>query len=179
MESSEKLQHVLDDGSVFDLYNACFADPPYEEFYSEEKIRSLFLSYWEKGLLLFCFEREKKEIIGFAAAVPLKYETEISELSKSYGYDPFNDWYSADLGIKKGFRRKGIATQMVKSLIQYIPSKRLIMRTQENNVASQACHMKLGFRIIEGMEQDVSIERISGDVKVDKRIFLSYDKPDR
>lgn len=174
----EEIQKLLKDNSIAVLYKTCFNEPPYEEDCDDEEICSLFLDYIKKGILLFCFEKEKDEIIGFAAAVPLKYNVEIAKLAKSYGYDPCRDWYHADLGTAKKFRRRGIAETLVKYLIQLIPANRIIMRTQENNFASRICHQRLGFQIIEGMNQNVFIRRVSGNVTEDRRIFLSYIKCD-
>lgn len=176
VDTFESLYHFLDDGSVVSLYKVCFGEPPYEEICCEEEIRSLFLEYFKKGILIFCYEQENNKVIGFAASVPLKYEIEVSMLAKDYGYDPLRDWYHADLGIAKAFRRKGIGAKLVEYLIHYTPSNRIIMRTQENNMASQTCHIKLGFKVIDGMYQYISKTRTSGDMKTDKRIFLSYEK---
>lgn len=179
VDTLERLYHFLDDGSVVSLYKVCFGEPPYEEVCCEKEIRSLFLEYFKRGIIIFCFEQGNNELIGFAASVPLRYEIEVSMLARNYGYDPLRDWYHADLGIAKSFRRKGIAAKLVECLIYYTPSNRIIMRTQENNTASQACHIKLGFKIIDGMCQYISRTRTSGDMKTDKRIFLSYEKKEK
>lgn len=175
-EKKDDLCILLNKGSIYKLYKDCFSEPPYEEVCNEIEINDLFLQYFEKGILVFCFEENKGNTIGFAAATPLKYESEISNLAKNYGYNSSTDWYYADLGVAKEYRGKGIGQQLAKNLIQLIPADRIIMRTQENNTASQNCHKKVGFQIIDGMYQYISRERISGKNKIDKRIFLFYDK---
>lgn len=175
-KKKDDLCELLNKGSVYKLYKDCFGEPPYEEVCNEMEVNALFLQYYEKGILIFCSEENKGNTIGFAAATPLKYELEISDLAKSYGYNASTDWYYADLGVAKEYRGKGIGQHLAKKLIRLIPADRIIMRTQENNIASQNCHKKVGFQTIDGMYQYISRKRISGENRTDKRIFLFYDK---
>lgn len=176
IEKRDFLCMLLAEERIFDLYKDCFSTPPYEEIYDKNEINNLFLDYFEKGILLLCFEQENEEIIGFAAAIPLKFESEISNLAKNYGFDSSKDWYYSDVGVARKYRRNGIAYSLATNLLSLIPANKIIMRTQENNVASQACHMSIGFRKIDGMHQYITKRRISGDIKIDKRIFLFYEK---
>lgn len=176
MKARKELCSLLNKGIIFELYEDCFKDPPYEEVFTREEINSLFLNYLEKGILILCFQEKKENIIGFVAAIPLKHEDEISELAKKYGYNPLTDWYYADLGVAKKFRGNKIGQYLAKEIIQLIPANKIIMRTQEKNMASLACHKEVGFKVIDGMHQSIKKERISGIKEEDKRVFLCFNK---
>lgn len=176
MKEHKNLDLLLNNGIIFKLYEDCFKDPPYEESFTPGEINSLFLDYLEKGILMFCTQENKENIIGFVAAIPLKYETEIASLAKNYGYDPSNDWYYADIGVAKEFRGNKIGRHLAQEIIKLIPANKIIMRTQEKNIASLSCHKEIGFKVIDGMQQSVKKERTSGIKVEDKRIFLYYNK---
>lgn len=176
MKEQKELYSLLNNGLILKLYKDCFKDPPYEEVFNEIEINSIFLKYFEKGILMFCSKDNRENIIGFVAAIPLKYEKEVADLAKNHGYDPSTDWYYADVGVAKEFRGNGIGRYLATELIKLIPANRIIMRTQEKNAASQACHRKVGFEIIDGMYQNIEKDRISGIKEEDKRIFLCYNK---
>ena len=85
-------------------------------------------------------------------------------------------WYFADLGVAHEYRRQKIAQVLVQTLIAETPADTLIMRTSENNIASQRVNQGVGFEIIEGMEQFVDQQRQDGTVQSDRRIFLQKQK---
>lgn len=176
MKEQEELYSLLNKGLILKLYKDCFRDPPYEEDFKEEEINSIFLKYLKEGVLMFCYNDNMENIIGFVAAIPLKYEKEVAGLAQNRGYDPSIDWYYADVGVAKEFRGNGIGKYLATELIKLIPANKIIMRTQEKNTASLACHRKVGFEIIDGMYQIIKRNRISGIKEEDKRIFLCYYK---
>lgn len=176
MKEKEELYSLLDKGLILKLYKDCFKEPPYEEVFDETEINAIFFKYLEKGVLMFCSKDTRENIIGFVAAVPLKYEKEVAELAKNHGYDPSTDWYYADVGVAKEFRKNGIGQNLATQLIKIIPANKIIMRTQEKNAASIACHIDVGFKIVDGMYQNIEKKRTSGIKEADKRIFLCYNK---
>lgn len=176
VSTKEELNSLLNNNSIYKLYKDCFGEPPYEEVFSNTEVSLLFHNYFQKGIIIFCLDAYKKNILGFVAAIPLICEAEIAAIAKDYGFDPATDWYYADAGVARLYRRNGIGKQLAVELIKTIPAKKIIMRTHEKNIASQKCHQKVGFSIIDGMYQDINKERISGNIEVDRRIFLCYDK---
>ena len=176
MKDQEDLYSLLNKKLILKLYKDCFKEPPYEEDFNEAEINSIFLHYLKEGVLMFCYTDNMENIIGFAAAIPLKCEKEVADLAQNHGYDPSIDWYYADVGIAKEFRGNGICKYLATELIKRIPASRIIMRTQEKNAASLGCHRKIGFEIIDGMYQVIKKTRISGIEEEDKRIFLRYNK---
>lgn len=163
---------------VIDLYDEAFCKYPYHEAYDRNEIRELFHLYTQKGILLTCIDAFGK-IVGLTAALPISEAEEGKILQIAQNHNLTNAdayWYHADLAVYSRLFRQGIADAMVKSLMRLIPSRYVIMRTQENNVASKGLHEKLGFELVKGMEQNVQKKRVNGAVEVDKRIFLIYDK---
>ncbi|MDH5533726.1 MAG: GNAT family N-acetyltransferase [Candidatus Pacebacteria bacterium] len=172
VESSEELAQVFSQG-LTELYQEIFADPPYEESFTKEEVQSYFELYFLSGIFLSCEDIESGEVIGFAAAIPLILEDVIAKLAQEYDFNPETDWYFADLGVKKSYRRQKLATQLVSQLIGEISGKQVIMRTSENNIASQRVNQQVGFELVEGMVQDVKQMRQDCSEQTDRRIFLS------
>ena len=161
---------------IFDLYHDCFSKPPYEEQFDAEQVYHTFWQYVSHGILLLGRETESQRCVAFAAALPLKYERDVSLIVSQHGLNIEEYWYAADLGVASNYRRHGFANRIVTHMISEIPVSKIIMRTQEKNFASQQCNMKIGFKPIKDMRQLVQAPRTTGDVRKDNRIFLEYVK---
>lgn len=172
VQSREQLEDAFMRGLV-KLYQDVFADPPYEEFFDPEEVRGFFELYLLSGLLLISETKDTNEVVGFVAAVPLILEQAIANIASEQGFDVDKTWYYADLGVDKKYRRQKIASLLVQKMIGMKPAEALLMRTSENNIASQRVNMQQGFELVEGMEQQVEQLRQDGSVQTDRRIFLS------
>ena len=172
----DKFADIFTRYNIFDLYHECFSKPPYEEQFNVEQVYCVFEQYVSHGILLLGKETKSKKCVAFAAAIPLKYEREVSLIASQYGLNIEEYWYAADLGVANDYRRHGFANKIVINMISKIPVSKIIMRTQENNFASQQCNMKIGFKPIIDMRQTVQAPRTTGDVREDNRIFLEYIK---
>jgi len=174
VKTPEELNEAFASGLV-ELYQEVFADPPYEEKFRLEEVQDIFQLYFMQGVLMLCRE-DAQSVIGFSASVPLVLEQEIATIAQNFGIDPDTVWYFADLGVSKKHRRKKIAQSLVIALLGETPVGTLIMRTSENNIASQRVNQGVGFEIIDGMEQHVEQTRQNGEVQADRRIFLKKQK---
>jgi len=174
VKTPEELNEAFASGLV-ELYQEVFADPPYEEKFRLEEVQDIFQLYFMQGVLMLCRE-DAQSVIGFSASVPLVLEQEIATIAQNFGIDPDTVWYFADLGVSKKHRRKKIAQSLVIALLGETPVGTLIMRTSENNIASQRVNQGVGFEIIDGMEQHVEQTRQKGEVQADRRIFLKKQK---
>lgn len=174
VQTAEELNDAFNRGLI-ELYQAVFADPPYEEKFTPEEVKSFFELYFLQGVLMLARE-SAQNVIGFAASIPLVLEEEIARIAENFGIDPEAVWYFADLGVNHEYRRQKIAQSLVQALIAETPADTLLMRTSENNIASQRVNQGVGFEIIEGMEQLVDQTRQDGTVKADRRIFLQKQK---
>ncbi|MEO8581978.1 MAG: GNAT family N-acetyltransferase [Patescibacteria group bacterium] len=172
--TAEELNEAFNKGLI-ELYQAVFADPPYEEKFTPEEVKDVLQLYFMQGVLMLCRE-DAQSVIGFSASVPLVLEQEIATIAQNFDIDPETVWYFADLGVSKEHRRKKIAQSLVVALLGETPVDTLLMRTSENNIASQRVNQSVGFEIIDGMEQHVQQTRQNGEVESDRRIFLKKQK---
>jgi diaminopimelate epimerase/ribosomal protein S18 acetylase RimI-like enzyme len=167
----EKLRETLSNGNLSFLYQDIFSKPPYFEKFGDKEIEEIFAEYVTDGLLFLT--KNKSEVIGFGAALPIESVPELSKILQDAGRDTTDGWYMADLGVKEEYRRKGIARKLVKSRLDVIPKgSKIFIRTSINNIASQALYRSLGFKLVPNASQEVTDQRIDGSVQTDKRIFL-------
>lgn len=166
----EELNDAFNRGLI-ELYQAVFADPPYEEQFTPEEVKSYFELYFMQGVLVLAQE-STQNVIGFSASIPLVFEEEIARIAQQFEIDPEVVWYFADLGVSREYRRQKIGQSLVKAMLGETPVDTVIMRTSENNIASQRVNQGVGFEIIDGMEQYVEQVRQNGEVQFDRRIFL-------
>lgn len=174
VKTPEQLDEAFNRGLV-ELYQAVFADPPYEEQFEPEEVKSFFEAYYLQGVLMLAQE-DAQNVIGFSAAIPLVLEAEIARIAQNFGIDPEVVWYFADLGVAHEHRRNKIAQELVTALVGETPADTLLMRTSQDNIASQRVNQRVGFQIVDGMEQFVEQARQDGEVRTDRRIFLKKDK---
>jgi len=173
--SSNALRAALSQG-MNELYRTVFAEPPYFESFTPESVQEYFEEYLEKGRVL-TIRASQNKIVGFAACLPLKDVPDVYKAVQG-AVDDQSAWYIAEVGISPSLRKKGLArflTQVEMGDMQEV--RTFIMRTTEENTASQSLHRSLGFRQIEGVSQQVEHERTSDVVSnVDRRIFMKYER---
>lgn len=174
VKTVDELNEAFNRGLI-ELYQAVFAEPPYEEQFALEEVKGFFQLYFMHGVLMLARESTQK-VIGFSASVPLVLEQEIAKIAEKFGIDPESVWYFADLGVNQEYRRQKIAQALVVAMLGETPANTIIMRTSENNSASQRVNQGVGFEIIDGMEQFVDQRRQNGEVQTDRRIFLRKQK---
>lgn len=169
----EELNDAFNKGLI-ELFQAVFADPPYEESFTADEVREAFELYYTEGVLLLSRAADQS-VNGFAASIPLVLEAQIAALAEKFGMSAEDTWYFADLGVAHASRGQGLATALVLGLIGQTPADTMLMRTSEDNVRSLAVNKKVGFVEVDGMEQFVEQQRQDGSVKKDRRIFLRRD----
>lgn len=188
ISQASQLERFIDNGSLFQLYQDIFSQPPYQEQFTLEEVKSIFAEYAEKGILFLAEDRQKGKLIGFGAALPLKYTGDVREVLKD-AIDVENAWYMADLGVDKDYRRLGIAKTLVQERLRLLPKNATaVMRTSEKNKYSRSLYESLGFNLVESYQiadggigfklkwpivQWVEQKRIDGKTIKDPRIFMS------
>lgn len=171
------------------LYQDIFADQPYEEYFSNDDVISMFHSYFESeikdSLVLFAYL--ERELIAFCMAVPMnenRLDFEIIDFNKNISHNcyeyfkrtfnstPENTWYLDDLGVRKDKRRRGVAKRLLKTCLTELNSNNVFLRTSDSNNQAQLLYQNLGFRHINGLYTQVSHKRLDGSVKEDRRIIM-------
>jgi ribosomal protein S18 acetylase RimI-like enzyme len=171
IDTVEKMMDALFDGNLSFLYQNIFSKPPYFEKFSDEEVVEIFTEYVSDGLLFLT--KNKSEVVGFGAALPITSVPELSVILESAGTDTTNGWYMADLGVKEEYRRKGIARKLVKSRLNAMPKiSKVFIRTSVNNIASRALYRSFGFELVPNAFQEVTQQRIDESIQTDKRLFL-------
>lgn len=174
VDSGQQMAELFSKIEFFEIYLECFAQPPYEEYFTAEEVAALFKSYGDKGLIIICMDAELSRCAGFVAAVPVAAETEIAAIARANGLEPADYYFLADVGVGKAYRHRHIFTNMEQELRRKIADKGILSRTQKENIASLKAHKKLGYRIVPGMTQFVTYKHLSGEIRQDERIFLKY-----
>ncbi|MEA5419828.1 GNAT family N-acetyltransferase [Spirulina sp. CCNP1310] len=173
------------------LYQDIFADQPYEEYFSNDDVISMFYSYFESeiknSLVLFAYL--ERELIAFCMAVPFNenwLNFEIIDFSnyknishncyeyfkKNFDSTSENTWYLDDLGVKKDKRRRGVARHLLKTCLVELNSKNVFLRTSDSNNQAQLLYQNLGFHHLDGLYTQVSHKRLDGSFREDRRIIM-------
>jgi ribosomal protein S18 acetylase RimI-like enzyme len=93
--------------AVADLYRKVYSEHPYNDRWTKANVRKKIKDLFNSGKMILALE--KKEIIGF-----IMYQKET--------HDTFQRFFIHDLGVKKNFRGKGIASKLL--LITEINAKK-------------------------------------------------------
>jgi ribosomal protein S18 acetylase RimI-like enzyme len=184
----QELEQAFSYGLI-QAYQSIFAEPPYEEYFSDDRVREMFNAYFshdtENQTVILAYK--ENEVVAFCSAVPFNEKwldfkvtdesTQTSHDCHKYLQTTFelldkNTMYLDDLGVEKGHRRKGLARQIIEACLSISGSKNIFLRTSDNNLASQLLYQKVGFSIIDRLSVLVSQERQDGTIREDRRIIM-------
>ncbi len=147
-----------------------FSGPPYNEKYTEEELEEIFREYQEKGYMYGVYNKE--ECVGMIAL-----ERGVKE-NQPVNFLEEKVMYLADIAVLNNYRRKGLGNQLM--LYGVMQSKalgygKLYMRTLERGSMSYGIALKIGFKQIPNLFQNVEKERVNGQVETMQNIFLELD----
>ena len=147
-----------------------FSGPPYNEKYTEEELEEIFREYQEKGYMYGVYNKE--ECVGMIAL-----ERGVKE-NQPVNFLEEKVMYLADIAVLNNYRRKGLGNQLM--LYGVMQSKalgygKLYMRTLERGSMSYGIALKIGFKQIPNLFQNVEKERVNGQVETMQNIFLEID----
>ena len=147
-----------------------FSGPPYNEKYTEEELEEIFREYKEKGYMYGVYNKE--ECVGMIAL-----ERGVKE-NQPVDFLEEKVMYLADIAVLNNYRRKGLGNQLM--LYGVMQSKalgyeKLYMRTLERGSMSYGIALKIGFKQIPNLFQNVEKERVNGQVETMQNIFLELD----
>ena len=84
----------------------------------------------------------------------------------------------SDVAVDSEFRKRGLGTRLMAYIIATGKKEEfntIYMRTLKEGSMSASIAKKLGFSIIDGVEQDVTTESIYGTTQTKRNIFLQID----
>ncbi len=155
-------------------YTAVFSGFPYfERFFPTEaqQIYDRLLS--TPGNIVLVATVEGK-VAGFAAAIPLVHK--VSVANQLTGLVPLrHTFYLAELGVLPEYRGLSIGRTLVRERIRLIDRdsfSHVVLRVSVNNTPSGEMYKALGFTDM-GVYMDVQSMRTDGQLKSDRRLFLS------
>lgn len=147
-----------------------FGEKPYEEKYTEEDFREIYDEYVSKGKIFGAYVQDK--LVGIIAVTYGAKETQ------PVRFDGKKVLYLSDVAVDSEFRKRGLGTRLMAYVIATGKQEKfnnIYMRTLKEGSMSASIAKKLGFSLIEGVEQDVTTESIYGTSQTKKNIFLQID----
>ena len=167
---SSKIKELNELGDFKRIYRV-FSGPPYNEKYTDEELEEIFREYQEKGYIYGVYK--ESQCVGLIALErgaksnqPIKFENGKKIM------------YLADVAVLEKYRKKGLGNQLM--LYGVMQSKlmgyqKLYMRTLEKGSMSKGIALRLGFKQIPYIYQNVERERTNGRIETVKNIFLEID----
>lgn len=153
-----------------------FEEPPYEEFYTEEELVNEYEKLSELGYVFGYYLDQK--CVGLITFYCSANENGVVNPEHPVHYDnPEKVVYLSDMTVLKECRCKGIGRELMEFALDTCKSagfEKVYMRTlQKEQSMSYRLAVRLGFSVLENVEQSVVQERINSERdKQDMRIFL-------
>ena len=157
------------------LYKEIFSKAPYFEIFTDKEVEEVYkLSLLNLTISLLAIKDNK--IIGFALGIQLsihndkKFKMLISEY---FNLDKV--LYNAELGVLPEYRGLGIGSKLVKKRILFAKNmgyETVCMRTKKEGSMSISLYQKLGFKILEGVEEISTTKKNILLDEIDVRIVL-------
>ena len=148
-----------------------FREYPYNELWPDIEIEEEFKKIKDIGRVIGCYYKEN--CIGIITF----YDIIRNEHPITYGKNN-KVLYFSDIAVLKEFRNNGIATKLLKYMIEFATTNAydiIYMRTmQPDKSMSYSMVVKNGFTVVNGVTEDKKMSRVSGNVESDQRIFLEY-----
>ena len=175
------LYHLSDPGelnglaqSFAEAYCTIFSGAPYFEAHTPEHALARFDSLVTIPDQISIVARRGKDLAGFAITVPLVSQPVVAqELS---GLLPVSHtYYLAELGVLPTHRGAGLGRSLVQERIRRMDTSRyshVVLRVAASRNASYEMYRAMGFDDM-GVTMSVSTQRIDGEVRSDRRLFLS------
>jgi len=128
--------------SVISIYQAVFAEPPWNESWTREEVIEDLRSALRQPQTTRLVAESEKQVLGFTWGYQLP--------SEMFGLLPnltkFS--YMDEMAVRKGIRKRGIGTLLGEAYIENVKNQGLpgvVLRTDQRNDASMALFKRLGF----------------------------------
>jgi histidine racemase len=177
VRTSEELTGLLE-GGLRELYRSVYADPPYNENFSDEDVREIFQSALDvDGFIFVAKSRLDNKPVGFTVSVPLQAEPAVANIVSGI-LNPITTAYFAEDGVAHQWRRQGLSSGMKDLLLSAnfaVGFDKVVLRTSAYNYKQISAVSKAGGTYIPNITQDVVSPRQDGGVSSDKRAFYLFD----
>ena len=161
--------------SFVGAYQTIFAEFPYSErFYPSEAESVLSRVLQTPEHIALMATRGATGVAGFGFALPLASRPVVA--SQMQGLLPIeHTFYLAELGVLREYRNQGLGASLIEHRLSAIDRQKythVVLRTSVSRDGSYALYTRLGFEDI-GVYMEVPSRRTNGQVRTDRRLFLS------
>lgn len=173
----DKITYSQHRQSLISIYKECFAEPPYFEFFSEDKADEILVHSINMENNIFLAMLREDTISGAVIYFPIVCNHAVSSCVEGGYADAI---YCADIFVAKKFQKKGIGRSlMVKAneIALDMGYREIILRTTTVHPSPVLFYKKLGFTET-GFFMDCKSDRlIEGKIypMKDERVFLVKD----
>lgn len=173
VKSISELAIAFENGFI-ELFDGCFNVAPYFLKYPDKELWNIYKNHFKTGFVLFIYDADK--IVGFAGSRPLIDDEYVADDVKTFFPNIEDYWYHSDIGVLKEYRGKGLGKKLIQETIRNTPkSKKILMRTKEDNISSIKFHEKMGFVLLDDVVQVIERKDSFGNDVSDKRIYMLYE----
>lgn len=146
------------------MYMACFAEPPWNEIFTEEEIWAWFvemMSFQRKIVLVY---EINGKAVGSTFNFPVANKIDVLEFLPRE-YSPEETCYLAEMFVDPGLRRQGIAKKLHEERLRIATAMGFVAAIQRTNFNSKMFPliMKTGFKVV-GRQEVLSSKKIGGVV---------------
>lgn len=175
--AKENIKAITEENSkdFISLYRI-FEEPPYEEFFTQEELENEYKKLSGLGYVLGYYLDGK--CVGMIAFYGSANENGIVDPEHPVHYDhPEKVAYLSDITVLKEYRCRGIGRELMEHALEVCKAdgfEKIYLRTlQKGQSMSYGLAVRLGFQVLENVEQSVVQERVNEQRnKQDMRIFL-------
>ena len=172
---------LSDMSAVIELYQTCFAEPPWNERFDVHELELEFgeIASWEKSIFLVaCEEGSDQQILGAAIAFPLSCKHDVVGLLSE---EERESLYMAELFVALDKRQHGIGKMLTDARMRLgwnLGFRRAVVRTSLQQKVIQSLYQKVyGFKIICSQEIVSSNWIGTNQDQIHARVILSGTIP--
>ncbi len=156
-------------------YQMIFREPPYSErFFPAEAEAVLQRVLQTPGHITLLAVSGNRRVVGFGAGVPLASRSDVHR--DMHGLLPVqHTFYLAELGVLPEYRGRGVGSMLVRKRLELIDRQvytHVVLRASVRHQNIWEMYKSMGFEDI-GVYQEVAARRVDGQVRTDRRLFLS------
>lgn len=159
--------------AVINLYQACFAEPPWYEVFDPTELEQEYLDYLEMPDAVFLVAEAPSGIIGCTLGFDIGRKPDVRGLAGRFWEGSF---YLAELFVDMAKRHQGVAHRLVRERFEQAKIRgyvRAVVRTSVDQPIIRGIYGKLGFSELDRQEV-VSVKTVAGvnQKQADQRVIL-------
>lgn len=157
---------------LVDMYKDCFAEPPWNEFFTDEEVRDWFKKMLElpKNIVLL-FKDDNGDVVGATFCFPVSFKEDVAKFLPK-NFSPEKVCYLAEMFVNSKRRNNGVGTSLHHERLIIAKKEGFEAAIHRTNFNSKMFPLitKNGFDVI-GSQDVSSYKSINGEIinAIDKR----------